>query len=133
MPRVKLKGREPVRFRPYFMAPPAPSNGGAQRKNQSDEARPPLVFHTRVASASDPEKVAGSIAKALAEGHGVEVRATGEAALARLLLALGLAQAFTRKNGGAALVEVDEVDLDGDSVRVSVSGRWHSRNKRGDL
>lgn len=130
MPRVKLKDREPVRFRPYFMAPPAPSGSGARRKNQPDEARPPLVFHTRVASASDPQKVAGSIAKALAEGHSVEVRATGEAALARLLLALGLAQAFTRRNGGTALVEVDEVDLDGGSVRVSVSGRWHSNSRK---
>ncbi|MQL51814.1 hypothetical protein GFC01_05960 [Desulfofundulus thermobenzoicus] len=115
------------------MTPPAPSNGGAQHKNQLNEARPPLFFHVRVASASDPEKVAGSIAKALAEGHGVEVRATGEAALARLLLALGLAQAFTRKNGGAALLEVDEVDLDGGSVRVSVSGRWHSKKQKGDF
>ncbi|WP_156896834.1 hypothetical protein, partial [Desulfovirgula thermocuniculi] len=107
MPRVKLKGQEPVRFRPYFMDPPprlgppkllaaTPAAAGTCRKDNEgtptrgeghagdglEAVRGSLVFRAPVASDSDPAKVAGSVAKALAGGCGkVELLATGEAAL----------------------------------------------------
>ncbi|WP_035108243.1 hypothetical protein, partial [Desulfovirgula thermocuniculi] len=99
MPRVKLKGQEPVRFRPYFMDPPprpgapkltvstrAPAipvsqreddgGGGTPAREQGyagdglEAVRGSLVFRAPVASDSDPAKVAGSVAKALAGGCG---------------------------------------------------------------
>ncbi|WP_027719501.1 stage V sporulation protein S [Desulfovirgula thermocuniculi] len=149
MPRVKLKGQEPVRFRPYFMDPPprsgpprllaaapaapgtrpgdgpgggAPARGAGCGGDFLEAVRGSLVFRAPVASDSDPAKVAGSVAKALASGCGrVEVLATGEAALARLLLALGIAQRFVRENGGEARFEFERVDLSRPSVTVLVS------------
>lgn len=146
---MKLKGQEPVRFRPYFMDPPPklgpprllaaapaapgarPGDGsggnapalGAERAGGGLEAvRGSLVFRAPVASDSDPAKVSGSVAKALAGGCGrVELLATGEAALARLLLALGIAQRFVRENGGEARFEFERVDPARPSVTVLVS------------
>lgn len=121
----ELKDHRQTKYRPCFISAPSrrsrsgiASPGGASRRGKTG------VFHTRVAASSDPEKVAGSLAKALAGGRDVEVTASGEPALARLLLALGLAQAFTLKNGGNARVKVGDVDLGRGSVAVLLTGEF---------
>jgi len=82
---------------------------------------PPEPFQVKVSPESDPGKVAGSIAKALLDGRDVEAEVSGEPSLARLALALGIAQSFTAKNGGEMRVSVPEADLRSQSVRVRVT------------
>jgi len=103
-----------------FYRPPFYSNPPVKRGTRFS---PPEVFEVKVTPSSNPEKVAGSIAKALLDGKEVIAEVSGEAAMARLLMALGLAQDFTVKNGGEMRVSVPEVDLRRETVKVRVTAR----------
>ena len=98
---------------------------GSLFKKEERKQRPrfnPETFATKVTDRTDPQKLASAIARALVDGCVVEVEAAGESALARLLLALALAEAFTEENGGTMKTSFSGVDLKAPSVAVKAVG-----------
>jgi len=100
-----------------------PKQEAPKQRQERRPFQPAEPFEVRVLATSDPEKVAGSIAKALLDGRPVVAEVSGADALARAMLALGLAAAFTEKNGGKMEAVFSGADLKRETVRVEITGR----------
>ena len=103
--------------------PVKPKQEAPKQRQERKPFQPAEPFEIRVLPTSDPERVAGSIAKALLDGRLVIAEISGADALARAMLALGLAAAFTEKNGGKMETVFSSTDLKRETVRVEVMGR----------
>lgn len=93
-------------------------------QNPRERFRSAEKFPLRVSKHSNPEKVAGSIAKAFLDGRVIEAEVYGEGALSCLFLALGIAQNLTEKNGGEMRITRMSTNVRTKGVLIEIEAKF---------